>query len=133
MAKLNCYCINSVARYYDMMFLFMNRKSYLRISYEQWSKLRMHIMYAFEDRYDDGYNIDIMIKALSKTKYRFAYEFLNRLKNTSFENHKVTKISSTLVISLMGAKKTDSKVYLKRYYVKQFKAVKKLYSKYSGI
>lgn len=127
MAKLNCYCINSVANKFDILFMLMDRKGYYGMSYDRWTKLRMHIIYSFEDRYDDGYDICKMIKIFSKTKYKFAYEFLKELKETQFEGHKVTKVSSTLLISLMGAKKGDKVVYLNRYYVKQFKYIKKRY------
>ena len=127
MAKLNCYCINSVASKFGILFMLMDKKAYAHMTYEIWSKLRMHIVYAFEDRYDDGYDLNKMIEVFSKTKYRFAYKFLKELKETQFEDHKVTKISSTLLINLMGAKESDKEVYLKRYYVKQFKRIRKLY------
>ncbi len=127
MAKLNCYCINSVARKFDILFVFMDRKGYYNMPYEQWSKIRMHIIYNFEDRYDNGYDIDRIINIFSKTKYKFAYEFLTELKEAQFEDHKVTKVSSTLLISLMGSKKGDKVVYLKRYYAKQFKSIKRKY------
>lgn len=127
MAKLNCYCINSVARKFDILFVFMDRKGYYNMPYEQWSKIRMHIIYNFEDRYDNGYDIDRMINIFSKTKYKFAHEFLAELKEAQFEDHKVTKVSSTLLISLMGSKKGGKVAYLKRYYAKQFKSIKRKY------
>ena len=129
MAKLNCYCINSVARKFDILFVFMDRKGYYNMPYEQWSKIRMHIIYNFEDRYDNGYDLDRMITIFSKTKYKFAYKFLTELKEAQFEDHKVTKVSGTLLISLMGADENCKVAYLKRYYAKKFKSIKSLYEK----
>ena len=129
MAKLNCYCINSVARKFDILFVFMDRKGYYNMPYEQWSKIRMHIIYNFEDRYDNGYDLDRMITIFDKTKYKFAYKFLTELKEAQFEDHKVTKVSGTLLISLMGADENCKVAYLKRYYAKKFKSIKSLYEK----
>ena len=127
MAKLNCYCINSVASYFNVRLIMMDKIGYKHIPYEQWTKLRMHIIYNFEDRYDNGYSLNKAIEVFSKTKYRFAYEFLKKLRDTMFEDHKVTKVSDGLLISLMSAK-PNSNIYLKRYYVKQFKKLRILLS-----
>ena len=130
MAKLNCYCINAIARKFDMLFIFMDRKGYRNMPFDMWDKLRIHVIYTFEDRYDNGYDINRMISLFKRTKYQFVYRFLKELKNYQFEDHKVTKVSDMLLISLIGAKEGDKIVYVKRYYTKQFRLLKRNYSVY---
>ena len=67
-----------------------------------------------------------MIKVFGMSKYRFAYKFLSRLKDVDFEGHRVSKVSISLLVTLMGAKE-GSDAFVKRYYVKQFRSILKHY------
>ena len=50
MAKLNGYCINSVASEFDVMLMHTDRKTVNCMPIEHWQKLSMHVNYAFDDR-----------------------------------------------------------------------------------
>lgn len=131
MAKLNGYCINSMASYFEIYFTMLDRKAWNYMSKDTWDKLRLHITYSFEDRFDEGYDIDKMITILDNHGYKDAAYYLNFLKDCQFEDHKVTKVSSGLIISLMGFHPRDhifvNNCFIKKYYVKKFKKIKKLY------
>ena len=134
MAKLNCYCINGMANYFEIYFAMLDRKGYYKMPKDTWDKLRMDIMYNFEDRHDKGYDLDKMIKLLDLKGYKDAAYYLKYLKDYQFEDHKVTKISEGLIISLMGFHPRDhffvNTCYLKKYYVKKFIQLKKAYPQY---
>ena len=128
--KLNSYCINSVLSKYGIYTLYGLPKTDC-FTEEQWSKLRQHFDYSFNDRLEGGFLLgDVIWYFENKNhKYPFVLQFLKELKDYKFEDHSVETVSRQLITFLLsidpnsiGKKK---EFYTNRYKVKKAKKVLK--------
>ena len=145
MGKLSCYCVNQMFYYTGSKFLWSHHYGMTRSGYnmnkDTWSKLYMDISYSFDDRYDKGNNLDLVIEYLELTKsHPVVLQFLNKLKEAEFEGYSVSTVSDTLLIYLFSIEhkeldtakaelkgKLHKSLYTTRYGVKKFRKFKKAF------
>jgi hypothetical protein len=132
MGKLSSYvwtevlCSEGLHNYYGL-----SRKGWYRLSKVTYDKLRLHLMYSFEDRNDTGYLIGDLIWYLENINhgYPFMLKILKRVTKAEFEGYTPYTVSRSMLIYLMGIDFRNIDTwnfqrngsFNKRYYCKKFK------------
>ena len=141
MGKLSCYCINQALRvdkdnecYYSIpTHMGMTVRGWDHMPYPTFEKLRMHIQYAFDDRFDIGSNLSEVIEFM-ETQYSghpFILNTLKKLQKAEFEGYSVSTVSDGLLIWLFSiehrVKYQIICLFSNRYGVKKFRRFKKAF------
>ena len=134
MGKLSCYVLNNVLygeglhNYYGM-----TRKGWYFMNKHVYETIRLHLMYSFEDRNDEGYSINDLIWYFENMNrgYPFVLKILKQILQEEFEGYTPHTISRGMITYLMGIdpkrintwnfQKNGS--FNKRYYCKKAKKV----------
>lgn len=141
MGKLSGYCINQILYKEDLdwtinHFYGVTRSGWFKTPFNVWDKLRMHFMYSFEDRYDQGYNLDSIIEYLELIKgHKVILKLLKDLKEAKFEEYSVSTVSSSFLIYMFSIEhkyesfkaSDDLGMFTTRYGVKKFRKFIKNY------
>ena len=128
MGKLSCYVLNGVLYEEGLHNYFgMSRSGWFKMPYSTYEKLRLHLMYTFEDRFDQGLDIQDLIWYLETVNkgYPFMLKVLKKIAEYSFENYTPNTVSKSMLIYLMGIDPRNinkrKQMFNKRFYCKKFK------------
>ena len=128
MGKLSGYVWHEVlAEEHLPTYIGVSRRCWYKLPFKVWEKLWVHFMYAFEDRFDQGIDIQDLIWYLETVNkgYPFMLKVLKKIAEYSFENYTPNTVSKTMLIYLMGIDSRNinkrKQMFNKRYYCKKFK------------
>ena len=140
MGKLSCYCINSALAindgvgYYSIpTHMGMTVKGWDKMPSQTFEKLRMHIQYAFDDRFDVGNNLDSVIYFMENLYpgHSFVLNTLKKLQKAEFEGYSVSTVSNNLLIWLFSVehriKFQTICLFSTRHGMKKFRKFKKAF------
>jgi len=128
MGKLSGYVLNGVLHEESLNnYSGMSRKGWFKMPYSTYENIRIDLRYSFEDRFDQGIDIQDLIWYLETVNkgYPFMCKVLKKMSEYSFENYTPNTVSESMLIYLMGIDPRNinkrKQMFNKRYYCKKFK------------
>ena len=140
MGKLSGYCINqALALSYDNRYsipnhMGMTRKAWDTMPFDRYDKIRLPILYSFEDRYDKGISLHDVIEFFENFynhNHPFIIKTLYNLQEAEFEGYSVSTISNSFLVWLFSVehkvKTKEIGLFSTRYGAKKFRKFKKAF------